>query len=88
MADQTLLTKTPHEHPTFMIYKLARTTSIGYDEYDSKIVRASSEDTAREIANQNTGDEGMVWTDRKRVKCEKVEPDGPGVELLGSFNAG
>ena len=73
---------------TIMIYKLTRTDNIDYEQYESKIVRASSEKEAREIANQDVGWEGKIWTNPNCVKCDEVNPDGPSEELLGSYNAG
>jgi hypothetical protein len=73
-----------------MIYKLTRIDAnrIGYDEYDSKVVRAASEFEARSIANIHVGDEGCLWDDPACVKCEEVWPCGEAVEILGSYNAG
>ena len=59
----------------------------GYDTYDSKVIVASSEDEAREIANYNTGDEGKVWKDPSVVKCEVVDTSTKGA-VCESFNAG
>lgn len=71
-----------------MIWKLTRKDSVGYDEYESKIVRAKSEKEARRIANKKVGDEGPLWEDPTYVSCERVLVHGPSKELLGSFNAG
>jgi len=71
-----------------MIYLLKRADRIGYDEYVAKIIRASSEQEARDIANTNTGDEGQLWTDATRVSCEPLDAEGASGPLLESFNAG
>lgn len=71
-----------------MIYQLIRTDYVGYDEYLGKVIRAESEQEAREIANQDTGDEGKLWTDPTKVACSLVEPQGASGEILGAFNAG
>lgn len=72
-----------------MIWKLTRTGTprVGYDEYDSKVIRAKTEDEARKIANQSVGDEGRLWDDPVCVKCERVFADGDSCEILASFNA-
>lgn len=59
----------------------------GWDEYDAKVIVAKNEQRAREIANQNVGDEGQVWTDESQVTCKIVEVKSEG-EVLGSFRAG
>lgn len=71
-----------------MIYLLTRTERTGYDEYDAKVVRANSEEQARNIANLRVGDEGQMWTDKTKVVCQIIKPNGKEGEILGSFNAG
>lgn len=70
------------------IYLLRRKDAIGYDEYDAKVIRANSTKRAREIACEDTGDEGSIWMDDKLVTCEVVVAEGPEGEILSSFNAG
>lgn len=68
------------------IYLLSR-DECDYDEFDAKVVRAATEDQARVLANEHTGDEGKIWTDAEAVKCELVEAEGdPGV-IAESFRA-
>ena len=71
-----------------MIYLLARTEAVNYDEYDSKVVRAPNEQQARELANEDTGDEGTLWNDPEQVTCESLDPNGEAGVILGSFHAG
>lgn len=71
-----------------MIYILERTDEIGWDEYTGKVVRAESEQEARDIANKKTGDEGKIWTDTTKVTCEQVATDGASGAILEAFNAG
>lgn len=68
------------------IYLLER-KECGWDEYDAKVVIAKNEQRAREIANENVGDEGKLWTDTSQVTCKIVEVKVEG-EVLGSFRAG
>lgn len=70
------------------LFHLKRIGHCGYDEYDSMIVRAEDETHARVIASNNCGDEGGVWTSRKKVTCEVLTPKGESGLVLGSFNAG
>lgn len=71
-----------------MIYLLSRPGHIDYDEYDSKVVRATSEREARALANAQVGDEGNIWEDSSEVNCEVVDPEGqPGV-ISSSFHVG
>jgi hypothetical protein len=61
---------------------------VTYDEYDAFVIEAATESEAREIACNNPGDEGSVWRDPDRVRCEELVTSGtPGV-IIGSFNAG
>jgi len=60
----------------------------GYEEFDAKIIRAPSEQRAREIANEHTGDEGRIWDDEKLVKCDECINNGDEGTVLESFNAG
>ena len=69
------------------IYLLRRKDNIGYDEYDSKVIVADSEQRARKLANEFVGDEGTIWDNPKFVTCEEVDNTLEGV-LITSFNAG
>ena len=63
--------------------------SVGYDECDSKIVRANSSDRARFIANQKgNGDEGPIWDNEDLVLVVELSPSGDEKIILRSFNAG
>ncbi len=72
----------------FLLTVIREAHPFAYDEYDSKIVRAETGKQARLIANEHVGDEGLIWTDETKVKCERIENEGLAVELLASFNAG
>lgn len=71
------------------LYLLQVTGEIDYDSYDAKVVIANCESEARKMANIRTYDEGAIWEDKTRVKCENIRlgVKNAGV-LLGSFNAG
>jgi hypothetical protein len=71
-----------------MIYLLRQIGMVGYDQYDAKIIRASSEYEARKIANETTGDEGQIWTDSTKVSCVLVKSIGKPEAILESFCAG
>jgi len=70
------------------IYLLTRKGHIGYDEYDSMVVRAESPEKARQLANDQCGDEGHVWTNSEKVKCLVIKASGPSKVIINSFNAG
>jgi hypothetical protein len=61
-------------------------SAIGYDEYCGFVIRAETEAAAREIAANESADEGRdVWF---QCKCSDLTQEGePGV-VLDSFNAG
>lgn len=68
------------------LWHLFRTDDIGYDEYEEKIISAKTEKRAREIANEQVGDEGKIW-DGETVKCELVKATEEGV-YMSSFRSG
>ena len=73
-----------------MIYILDRADKAGirYDECFSKVIRARSEQEARDIANASSGDEGQLWTDPVKVTCEMIEADGASGTILEAFKGG
>lgn len=59
------------------------------DEYEEKVIRAKNENQAREIANENTGDERQIWDDKELVTCEIVTSSTGEIGVISdSFNAG
>lgn len=69
------------------IYVLDRMEIVNYDEYYGKVIVAKDEWRAREIANENVGDEGKIWNDPTRVSCKEVDKKCEGV-VLSAFCAG
>lgn len=69
------------------IFLLERIGAVGWDEYTGKVIVAKDEARAREIANQDTGDEGTIWNDPQKVSCVVVDKTVEGI-VLESFNAG
>ena len=68
-----------------MIYLLRRTDAIDYDEYDSAVIVAGSEEEARAIAvEENLW--GAGWDDY--IDCDEVSPEDSYGVVLSSFNAG
>lgn len=58
-----------------------------YDEAAGFVVRAESEDKAREIAARHAGDEGkQVWL--LKAKCTEVKASGRSGIILRSFRHG
>lgn len=74
------------------IYLVSRTDTVGYDEYDSFVVVASSPAEAKSFLDDLYGgrDRYGSWSYQNEVKLigtaskEYTEP----TEILGSFNAG
>ena len=66
------------------IYLLERIQGADYDEYESMVIIADSPTRARKIANQNSGDEGYIWTDTSQVSCTLIDIKNEGV-VLTSF---
>lgn len=68
------------------LYLISRNDEVGYDEYDSFVVRAKNRKEALEIiaAKHNFGG---CWRDHD-VKFEIIKETGKSEVILGSFNAG
>ena len=72
-----------------MIFLLTRAPGDwGYDENVGFVISAKNETTARAMANDNACDEGKIWDDKNRIKCEIVTNKTPAGIVLRSFNAG
>ena len=69
------------------VYLLYRTDSVGYEEYDAKVIIARTESEARELANVKTADEGPIWNDPTKVTCANLDLHVARV-VLESFKAG
>jgi hypothetical protein len=76
-------------------WMVKNTGYVGYDEFDSFVVRAASADEARELAAVFICDDeydyrkqAAFWRTSPLVTVTELTADGmPGV-ILGSFNAG
>ena len=71
----------------FKIYLLKRIFVAGYDEFDGKVIIASSSKSARKLANLKVGDEGKIWTNSNLVLCKEISLD-ESLVVLESFKAG
>lgn len=69
------------------LYLLWRREHVGYDEYDSMLIRAIDATTAREMANKHDPSH-QIWHLSKRVACRIVHKKGYKGVLISSFNAG
>ena len=60
-----------------------------YDCNNGFVIRADTEQRAREIASQQQGDEGRsTWLDPKLSSCRELSADGPEQVVIRDFNAG
>lgn len=66
------------------LYKITRTDEVGFDEYDSMVVRAGSKEEAVEVANKTS--HGDLRQNNSTV--EQLTHTGEAGIILGSFNAG
>ncbi len=85
--EQFVLPKAPQDVDNVgpcKIYLLKRIFSVGYDEYDGKVVIAPSAKVARRMANIRYGDEGAIWVDPKQVFCQEIDLTVPLI-VLESF---
>lgn len=61
----------------------------GYDSFDAHVVRAVSEERARQLAAESPGDEGReVWLNLSSSTCIELNAAGDEGFVLSSFNAG
>ena len=68
------------------LFKLTRTDSVDYDEYDSFVVRAKNEKEARDLLQKEHSYD--TWPNGSNVTCEVLRNKGDPEIIIGSFNAG
>lgn len=59
-----------------------------YDSFDGHVIRAETEDRARQMANEKAADEGRIWLDPEKAQCSELTVDGPEGFQLSDFHAG
>ncbi len=69
------------------LWLLIRTDRVGYDEHDSAIVRAETEEEARILASEHCYP-SEAWIDVNRSTVEELVADGEKGIVLSSFNSG
>lgn len=62
------------------LYLLERTETAYTGEWSKCIVAATSEQSARQIANSECGGEGYVWTDGGRTDAKQIGVAEDGVQ--------
>lgn len=71
------------------LWLIRRTDRVGYDAHDAVVVRAESEQKAREFAmRQDSLYHAGAFGTSERSTCVRVSEDGPDEIVLDSFNAG
>jgi hypothetical protein len=68
------------------LWLLVRTDGVGYDEYDSLVVRAESEQAAREAADRS--DCWGPWLRPEACNASEISADGDAEVIHASFCAG
>ena len=62
-----------------------------YDKVHGHVVRAETEEEARQLAESMSGDEsrkaGKVWLDAKYTTCVELTADGPAEHVLRDYSA-
>lgn len=69
------------------LWKVERTDTVGWDQFDSFVVRAETEDEAKLVARRAAKAESQGWGSKNNI-ATPIELDGPAEVILGSFNAG
>ncbi len=71
------------------LWLVKRIGPVDYDEYEGFLIRAESEQRAREMAEAKRADEEKgTWADPERSSCTLVTAEGAEEILLEDFNAG
>ena len=71
------------------VYLLKRECSgPARDVYNGFLLRAATEEDAREMANTMCADEGPIWHNKELTSCEALTHSGEEEVLLTDFNAG
>lgn len=65
---------------TLNLYVLERIDTVYNDEWAGCLVAATSESSARQIANEESKAEGYVWTDAGRTNARKIGVADDGVQ--------
>jgi len=79
-----------HDQPK-KLFELTRTEFPEYDQNVAFIIRAGSEQEARQMANAHARDamgEGEIWEDKELVECEEVSVEGDSEIILTRFKNG
>jgi len=73
------------------LLKEISSTKRWYDSFDSFVVRAQSEDEARQLAQRKIADESRIaadfWLNPVFSSCNELHSAGRSEIVLGSFNA-
>lgn len=70
------------------ILKRVDMTFGDYDAYYGFVIRAESEEIAREMASKEERDRPGFWKNPALSICEELLPEGEGGILLDDFHAG
>lgn len=74
------------------LWHLFREEGSWYDENHAFVIRAASEEEARELANRQGGDEHArdpdFWKSPANATCVEITADGPAEIILTDFLAG
>lgn len=66
------------------LWKLEREGDYGYDQFIGFVIRASSENRARQLASEK----GDIWLDSEETTCTQIFISGEEEIILESYSAG
>ena len=74
----------------YLLERNERPCNIDYDETIRQLIRASTENRARKLANNkgNSGCEGHIWEDPKKVKCTRLKLSGKEELIIQEYTSG
>jgi hypothetical protein len=89
MSQLALVPAYPIEIILMKLFLLSRPSlHVGIDEYSQHLIRAETEQRARELANAAAIDEGQIWTDPDLAHCIILTNDGPEEIIISNFRSG
>ncbi len=70
------------------LFLLTRKDDVDYDEVESFVIRAESGVIARGMADNESGDEGRIWSDTAKVDCVSLTNDGEETIIVRNYHPG
>ena len=71
------------------LFLVKRIEDTDWDEYQGHVIRAETEERARQMASESAGDEGReCWISNEQTICQELSADGVEEIIISDFHAG